>query len=180
VNILTVMLAYQRTGRPSTGAPTLGNFEVWTRVVRDALLWGDPDDRANQGGRSGAAELDSVLDAWNRAFGADRTTCAGAVEKAMADTNPDLREALSEACQLGGQLSPEALGYWMRTRTVGSGILGCAHTRTVGSGIWCFGRCPISTGSGGLWRGVQSKQGMLCDVHPPHRPGRDGHALLIR
>ena len=38
VALLTILRAYQVSGELST-KPTLGSFEMWSRWVRDALIW---------------------------------------------------------------------------------------------------------------------------------------------
>jgi len=43
VAALTVLRAYHVAGRPEQGTIPLGSFEVWSRRVRDALIWlGEP------------------------------------------------------------------------------------------------------------------------------------------
>ena len=46
VALLTILRAYQISGELST-KPTLGNFEMWSRWVRDALIWLGEADPCN-------------------------------------------------------------------------------------------------------------------------------------
>lgn len=41
---LTILRAYHVAERPDQGTIPLGSFEIWSRWVRDALIWlGEPD-----------------------------------------------------------------------------------------------------------------------------------------
>jgi len=114
VAALTILRAYHVAGRPKMPTNPLGSFEIWSRWVRDALIWlGEPDpcktmDRARAEDPR-MQELGAVLSHWNTVIGQDAVTVKQLIERATEsyatvpggiDTNkrefmnPNFREAL--------------------------------------------------------------------------------------
>jgi putative DNA primase/helicase len=133
VAALTVLRAYHVAGRPEQSGP-LGNFEEWSRWVRDSLIWlgeADPADTMEENRRADPKRdmMVTVMDAWERAFGRDSvlakdvvasaatqiesTTSSGAKKHELA--HPDLKDALCLISKRGDQIPTSgALGAWLR------------------------------------------------------------------
>jgi hypothetical protein len=133
VAALTILRAYHVAGRPRVPTNPLGSFEIWSRWVRDALIWlGEPDpcktmDRARAEDPR-MQELGAVLSHWNTVIGQDAVTVKQLIERATEsyatvpggiDTNkrefmnPNFREALLIVAGEGGAINSRRLGNWL-------------------------------------------------------------------
>jgi hypothetical protein len=127
---LTILKAYCVAGMPGR-PPRLQGFAEWSDLVCGALIWvgvGDPaatQERLRQNDPK-LTTLIRVATAWRKAFGADRTTVAEAVEKAeekkrvdlswdfeKAPVHPDLLDAFMAVARRGAALNPVALGNYL-------------------------------------------------------------------
>lgn len=83
---LTVIRAWlQSEHRPTCG--TVGSFEGWSRLIRDALVWlGEPDPMLVVEGIRGAdpklVQLRGFMHAWETEFGSERVTIRELVDRA--------------------------------------------------------------------------------------------------
>ncbi|MDN5871752.1 MAG: hypothetical protein L0H73_13650 [Nitrococcus sp.] len=115
VDCLTIMAAYIRAGGPDVGTGSLGSYEAWSRMVRDALIWAGCADPAVVIERARADDptrqaLAAVLTEWRRVYGDEGVTARTAI-----DTVDDhLRAALELVALRRGELESRALGYWLR------------------------------------------------------------------
>lgn len=130
--ILTILRAYHVAGRPPQSSIPLGSFEVWSRRVRDALIWlGEPDpcttmERARADDPR-TQELAAVLTRWDTSIGNTPVTVKEVIDKAtdryqpadVPDMNraqflcPEFREALLAVAGDGGIISSRRLGTWL-------------------------------------------------------------------
>lgn len=127
----TIMAGYIASGERVTVRP-FGSFELWSRLVREPLMWlglPDPVDamRVLEAADPEREQLRSMLEAVHGAFehnefrAADLIQAAKAKNQASIDGRAPLtdqqQEALSEAlrasCERNGELSVKALGKWL-------------------------------------------------------------------
>jgi hypothetical protein len=113
---ITIMAAYQAAKRPQKLAP-YGNFEDWSRLVREPLVWlglKDPcESRGNLATNDPEREaLLGLMTAWWRQYGGEIMTA----RKALQDALPDLREAIANVIGDWETVSKEsqALGHYLR------------------------------------------------------------------
>jgi putative DNA primase/helicase len=129
VALLTILRAYQVSGEAST-KPALGNFEMWSHWVRDALIWlgaADPCDSTEviHAGNPERQKHEAVVLAWRDHFGLARlVTVRDLIEAATPDrfalqqspTNQRLYDALlmvAEDQRHHGSISNDRLGRWL-------------------------------------------------------------------
>jgi putative DNA primase/helicase len=127
--LLTVLRAYQVSGELST-RPTLGSFTMWSRWVRDALIWLGEADTCNtiEAIRQGNPEREkheAVVLAWRDHFGlAVLVTVRELIEAASLDpfavqrslTSQRLYDALLAVAgdhRRHGTISNDRLGRWL-------------------------------------------------------------------
>ena len=132
VAALTILRAYHVAGRPKMPTNALGSFEIWSRWVRDALIWlGEPDPcgtiervRAED---PRLQALKAVLHHWETAVGWRAVTVQEVIETATdylppvsgIDLNkrqflyPEFREALLVVGGDGGMINSRRLGTWL-------------------------------------------------------------------
>jgi putative DNA primase/helicase len=127
VAALTILRAYHVAGRPGRPTP-LGSFEVWSDLVRGAIIWvgaADPVETMNQLRKSDPEleALRSVMGQWREAFGIfESATAAEAIREATKQdvtgklVQPDFRDALMIVAGRGGQISSRALGHWLQSK----------------------------------------------------------------
>lgn len=178
---LTIPLAYIRAGRPDVHILPLGSFGDWDRTVRAALIWAgtaDPcatTDRAREADPTRQA-LAVLLSVWADRFGSEGATAAHAVKAAEHD--PDLHDALSDVCLVGGKLNPRVLGTWLRNRRDSRSDGLVLRGKSARGGViawWVSGGCG---GDGGCVSNPSRENGMtnlnigLAEhpLHPPHPP----------
>jgi hypothetical protein len=133
VACLTILRAYIVAGAPAQSR-SLGSFEDWSRLVRDALIWlGEADpvetmERSRQENPEREA-LAAVLVQWGALLGLERVSVKKVIDKATdfdpscgsADLNrrrflhPEFREALLAIAGDGGSISGKRLGKWLST-----------------------------------------------------------------
>jgi len=117
IDVLTIVRAYALAGYPKVAHP-LESFEVWSRIVRDPLVWlGMADPVLTQ-----ATETDDGVEPLRDAFRAIATLTEGvgraftsAQLAPMVALSSDARPKLMEA----GCIEPtesKQLGYWLRSR----------------------------------------------------------------
>lgn len=133
---LTILRAFHVAGQPKQASQPLGSFEVWSRWVRDALIWlGEPDpcrtmDRARVEDPQ-TQELAAVLNQWKTIIRKQAVTVKEVIERATDydpqpgagyDLNvrrflhPDFREALLVVAGDGGSINSRKLGTWLGKR----------------------------------------------------------------
>ena len=126
---LTLIRAFHVAGRRSKAAP-LGSFEVWSNLVRGALLWlgcADPVDtmEAARNADPRRAAIAAVIAQWRNVIGAESVTVSEIIERATARVrstdrepseyvHPDFREALLTVAGDGGAINGRRLGNWLR------------------------------------------------------------------
>jgi hypothetical protein len=128
--LLTIVRAYQVFGEVSTRA-ALGNFDMWSHWVRDALIWlgeADPCDTIEviRQGNPEREKHEAVVLAWRDHFGlVTLVTVQGLIEAATLDqfaiqrppTSQRLYDALlavAEDQRRHGSISSDRLGRWLR------------------------------------------------------------------
>lgn len=115
---LTCLRAFVFAGRPGKPKP-LASYEAWSDLVRGTLLWlGRPDPvgsmdiaRENDPRRS---EAQAVLSQWGEHVGPARTTAAQVIER--ANQHMEFREALLAVAGIGGSISGQRLGKWLKAQ----------------------------------------------------------------
>ena len=129
VALLTVLRAYQISGELST-KPTLGSFTMWSRWVRDALIWLGEADPCNtietiRQGNPEREKHEAVVLAWRDHFGlAVLVTVRELIEAATLDpfavqrslTSQRLYDALLAVAgdhRRHGTISNDRLGRWL-------------------------------------------------------------------
>jgi hypothetical protein len=133
VAALTILRAYHVAGRPKMPNTPLGSFEVWSRWVRDALIWlGEPDPcKTMERIRiedPRLQELAAVLGYWKIAIGERPVTvkelidtvtdryvpsCRGVDLNESDFMHPNFREALLVVAGDGGYINSRRLGNWL-------------------------------------------------------------------
>ncbi len=138
---LTVLRAYVVAGRPDTGVNPLGNFEAWSRLVREALIWLDEGDPC--GGRDFHVDSDPVeenlrtlLAEWQRAIGQVGISAGALIQKAESDHG--LKEAILAVAGRGGRMDSRELGYFLRRHVhrISDGRLIIRAGASKGSVLW--------------------------------------------
>jgi putative DNA primase/helicase len=132
VAALTALRAYMVAGQPG-GTPPLGSFEVWSRMVRDALIWygeADPvlsqeETRAEDPER---AKIATLCREWWRVITDKKVRVQEIIEAALAQVqdmsemgrapyklqNRDFKEALAAVADNGiGGIDKQAIGNWL-------------------------------------------------------------------
>lgn len=102
---LTALRAYIAAGRPEVGIKPLGSFEVWSALVRAALIWlGEADPLL---GREEIEAFDPVktklralILAWYHTFGTTPAICNHAVNRATSTYRDDNGDEIPEAPEL--------------------------------------------------------------------------------
>jgi hypothetical protein len=120
---LTVMLAYQRAGRPNMKLRPWGSYEGWSAFVRSAVVWvGLPDPGATRLMLEDATDIavgsmGLILEAWERMDPQRQgLTAADVIERLKHPVNPPdwyagMRASIEE---LAGRLDSTALGRTLR------------------------------------------------------------------
>lgn len=113
---LTLLRAYIVRGQPNP-PQSLGSFEVWSNLVRGALVWaGMPDPVASmeevRGSDPRRSELRSVMSQWDSTIGPRPVTSAEII--AAATAHLEFREALLAVAGAGGAINTARLGVWLR------------------------------------------------------------------
>ena len=140
--ILTIVFAYQRSGRPSVGIKPLGSFEAWSSTVRAALIWAGVPDPCLSMERIRSVDPDRgstevVFSAWFNAFGSDPHTSSDVFKECVV--NEPLRDAILSVAASRGSVDTRLLGNWLkrqRDRVVGGFILTIETGNTAGSARW--------------------------------------------
>ncbi len=114
VAALTILRGYFAAGCPDQHLPNFGGFELWSRVVRSALVWAGAADPcgtrthvvAEDPEVDAAAELLNLL---HETFDKEHFTLKAAIDK------PDLRDALmGVAASKDEKIDLRKLGWWAR------------------------------------------------------------------
>jgi putative DNA primase/helicase len=134
---LTAVLAYRTAGLPKQGVTTLGSFEGWSQMVREALIWlgeADPVDTMEQVRAEDPVleELQGVMNEWQGTIGAGvRVRVHDVVSTAQerfdyreafgerqegAFKNPGLRDVLLAVASSrdGTAINTKRLGQWLK------------------------------------------------------------------
>jgi len=142
--ILTVVRGYVEAGRPDMRLTPFGSFERWSNLVRAALIWAGAEDpcesrEAVLSDDPEAAQLRTLLTAWNERFGRTPRTVKEVVKAAGEDDSP-LAEVLDEiAGEQRGGINSKRLGRWLRRqagRIAGGLKLFKTTVTTDGSANW--------------------------------------------
>jgi hypothetical protein len=122
---LTIMASYQRAGRPKPLA-ALGNFEPWSRLVREPLVWlgmADPCDSYERLASDDPERelLGALMDAWWARFHDEKRTVKEVLAEADTGTTEQaraLRDAVATVvAERGGRASPaQSLGFYLRSK----------------------------------------------------------------
>lgn len=122
---LMILTEYVRAGRPDMGLPAFGSFEGWSRLVRNATVWGgfaDPcetrealRDRADSDRTFLGAMLEGlrVLDPESKG----KTSRDILLAASMPGQHPILAAALAEESGSGGPATAKSLGKRLRQLT---------------------------------------------------------------
>ena len=130
---LTALRSYHVAGRPEHQHAPLGSFEVWSRTVRDAIVWlGFADPVATMDAlREGDPNLDAltaVMAHWAAVIGGRKVATREIIEEAAAPLTPpgsvfgssrtefrypDFREALLAVAGDAGAINGRRLGKWL-------------------------------------------------------------------
>jgi hypothetical protein len=130
---LTALRAYHVAGRPQQAEP-LGSFGMWSRTVRDTLLWlglADPVEtmEALRGTDPQLDALVAVIEQWSAVLGSRKVSVREVVEAATEQMPaggtgsfpasrlpfryPDFREALLTVAGDNGVVNSRRLGKWL-------------------------------------------------------------------
>jgi putative DNA primase/helicase len=122
---LTVLRAFQVANPPEQASPP-GSFEIWSRWVREPLLWLGWEDPCQTTAQARADDpererLEAVLLAWYGKFGSEPKTAAEVIEVAKDQIggsylNTALRAALIDALGSEKQLESASMGYYLKNR----------------------------------------------------------------
>lgn len=126
---LTILRAYHAAGRPAQNLTTFGRFEDWSAQVRDPLVWLDMPDPLGTRAEIEAHDpvrdqLEALLDAWAKYFGAHGSTVKNAISEAqhpptgsnLTDEQQDrvnLHDALSPFAGKNGIIDPRSVGNFI-------------------------------------------------------------------
>ncbi|MBF0480702.1 MAG: hypothetical protein HQK81_07485 [Desulfovibrionaceae bacterium] len=140
---LTIVRGYVAAGRPDMQLTPFGSFERWSSLVRSALVWAGAEDPFES--RTGimdddpeAAQLRTLLAAWNTRFGRTPRTVKEIIRAASEDDSP-LEEPLEEIAGERGDINSKRLGRWLLRQAgrISGGLkLIKATTITDGSANW--------------------------------------------
>jgi hypothetical protein len=155
VAALTVLRAYLAAGKP-VKRQSLGGFEGWSDLVRNALLWLDEADPVDTIESARAADpdrqhLEAVVAQWHAVLGDRPVTTRTVIEEAQlvsslsADgtnraphTHPEFHAALLDVAGDRGRISSNRLGIWLaanKHKVVGKCRLAAA-TVSAGNARW--------------------------------------------
>ncbi len=114
---LTIMLAYRAAGAPKQTTP-LGSFEIWSRRVRDAIVWaGLPDPCANADKlRDADPERERFLDVavqWDKHFANDWKKLADVITEANKHDSSELKLVLMNVADAGRDVSANRLAAFL-------------------------------------------------------------------
>lgn len=116
---LTILRAFHVAGRPLQRGP-LGSFEVWSRLVRDALIWLDEADPCATMERAREEDpqlqkLRTVLHAWRKTIGERRLSAAEMVDaaEAIGGQGREFRDGLLSVASNGYSVDVRRLGSWL-------------------------------------------------------------------
>jgi putative DNA primase/helicase len=129
VAVLTILRAHHVAGSPGKPAP-LGSFEVWSNLIRGALIWlgcADPVETMSEIREADPVigNLRMVMSAWRENIRREQVTVSQVIKAATEQTrvdsydgniafvNEDLREALLTVAGRGGVINSRALGNWL-------------------------------------------------------------------
>ena len=161
--VLTLVRGYVAAGRPHRASP-ITSFELWSDLVRSALLWlgkADPidtmkDARADDPSRQIMAALFS---SWRNAIGiAEEKTSSEIIKLACTTTSEDRGEGLAEASWRYADLREALLTVAGKNGTIDARELGkwlSRHRDRVAGGLRLEGRAD-SHGHAARWRLVAS------------------------
>ena len=112
---LVILRAFHVAGRPEQ-AEALGSFEVWSRWVRNAVIWLGEDDpcatmEASRANDPRMRDLAAVLHQWSSAIGPNYVTVKQAIER--ASDLPAFREALFGVAGDHSAINSMKLGRWL-------------------------------------------------------------------
>ena len=121
---LTIVRAYTAAGCPETKLSSTGSFEMWSKWVRQPLVWlGMPDPWQSQEKLTSQDEtlqnLIAVLAAWYDVFGSFPKTAKKAIAKCNELINDDQIDALKDALETvavakNGGIDSRRLGHFLR------------------------------------------------------------------
>lgn len=145
VAALTILLAYDRAGRPGHGKVPMGSFEAWDAFIRGACVWLDLEDPClgrNRIRDEGDNDLELVRALFRVLFESFGPTAKTVVEiRAAAEESPDLRAALAaldsraSGSGLNSRLIGDRLRQW-RGKVAGGYRLVAAPKKVHGATAW--------------------------------------------
>ena len=166
---LTILRAFALEGYPGNGSYSLGSFEGWSKVVRNAIVWlgyADPDsnrEKIEEAADTTKQALEAIIANWNTLGGDGEYTAsqiADLMGREIAD-HQDIREALQMIChdpsngrKLGtamGKLKERVVGgkYLLRRRN--SAKVNVWSVKTSKEGKGACGACgSMCSGSGSV------------------------------
>jgi hypothetical protein len=124
---LTVLRAYEAAGRPKR-LVELGSFDMWSRRVRDALVWLDEPDPCSTISKTRASDtrlhsLAALLEQWEGVIGHERVLLREVIALASERDDDgrggdlfrhaDLRDALFAVAGDGGVINSRRLGKFL-------------------------------------------------------------------
>ena len=147
---LTIIRAYWAAGRPG-GAVPLGSFELWSRSVRDALIWvgaGDPCGNFDKL-RDTDPEAERFLELarqWDRHFQAVPKKIANVITYTNDTSHncEELRLALMNVADAGRDINANRLGAYLARkadRPIG-GFVFTSRRGRAGSKLWKLNHVP--------------------------------------
>ena len=125
---LVIIRAYIVSGE-RVRCPALGNFEEWSRFVRESLIWlGQADPAAVleqvRARDPQLAKAQAVVEAWSEVIGTQEVPVRDVIKLANrlgpyedgSFEHPELRDALRGVAEGRGKedISPDKLGWWLR------------------------------------------------------------------
>lgn len=119
--VLVMWEAFRQAGRPRSGQPLLGSFEVWSAQVRDLCLWLDLSDPTATRTKSLERDPDreflaAILPALERLDPqCEGIYVAQLVSAAQLSKNADLAAALTDFTTPGKGVNAKALGKRLKT-----------------------------------------------------------------
>lgn len=155
--VMTILRGYFVAGAPKAGRGTIGSFESWDRLIRQAILWIRDNELApfNPVDLIDVIEtafhrdpettkLSNLLSAWHVCYGSKSVTVRQAIQDATATDAggdfvwPDLNAAVDDIAGYRGRLNAHTLGRFIgryRDRVV-DGLHFAADTLTHGTARW--------------------------------------------
>jgi hypothetical protein len=164
VNGLTILRAFHEAGRPDHGAATIGSFEQWGRLIRNAILWlGLPDpDLARQEVK---ASRDTVTESLLIVL---RLLETGQFYDSCGDRRTTVRDLLKKVEAGVKQLEPDPAAEEMRDALIGmcgrardempsASSIGCAFRKFKGNvvGGYRLDDAGDDRKKTGIWRAVK-------------------------